>query len=206
LTQHKETQYKETQYKERIPMEIDTALTPTQREKLLDTLHARFEKNMRRHPGVTWADVQARLDAHPDKLWSLNAMESTGGEPDVVGQDAKTGEISFTDCAAESPKGRRSLCYDRDALDARKDAKPENSAVDLAATLGIELLAEADYRALQELGEFDLKTSSWIKTPATIRKLGGALFMDRRYDTVFLYHNGASSYYAARGFRGTLRV
>jgi hypothetical protein len=181
-------------------------LTTAQREELLKTLKARFEKNMNRHKGVEWAKVQAKLEANPGKLWSLAEMERTGGEPDVVGQDKKTGEHIFYDCAAESPKGRRSVCYDREALDARKEHKPKDSAVDMATAMGIELLTEAQYRALQKLGEFDTKTSSWVKTPADIRKLGGALFCDRRYDTVFLYHNGADSYYAARGFRGSLRV
>ncbi len=181
-------------------------LTAEQREALLSTLKARFEKNMNRHEGLDWAAVQARLEADPEKLWSLGEMERTVGEPDVVGQDAQTGEIIFYDCAAESPKGRRSLCYDREALEARKANKPKDSAMDMAAAMGIAILTEEDYRALQELGEFDLKTSSWVQTPAEVRKLGGALFCDRRYDTVFLYHNGADSYYAARGFRGSLRV
>ncbi len=177
-----------------------------QREELLKTLKARFEKNMNRHKDLAWAKVQARLDAAPDKLWSLNEMEKTGGEPDVVGQDKKTGEFIFYDCSAESPKGRRSLCYDREALESRKENKPANSATDMAAAMGIELLTEEQYRELQKLGEFDTKTSSWVKTPSNIRKLGGAVFCDRRYDTVFLYHNGAESYYAARGFRGSLKV
>ena len=177
-----------------------------QQEELLGTLQTRFEKNMHRHEGLAWAAVQARLAAHPEKLDLLDAMESTGGEPDVVGQDTQTGEIIFYDCAAESPKGRRSLCYDREALEARKANKPKDSAVDMAAAMGIALLTEDQYRVLQELGEFDLKTSSWVQTPAEVRKLGGALFCDRRYDTVFVYHNGADSYYAARGFRGSLRV
>lgn len=177
-----------------------------QREELLGTLKARFEKHMNRHPGLAWANVQAKLEANPEKLRSLSEMERTGGEPDVVGFDKKTGEYVFYDCSAESPKGRRSLCYDRAALEARKEHKPENNALDLAAALGIELLTEEQYRELQTLGNFDLKTSSWVKTPAEIRKLGGALFCDRRYDTVFVYHNGAESYYAARGFRGSLRV
>lgn len=177
-----------------------------QQEELLDTLQARFEKNRHRHAGLDWAVVQARLAAHPEKLGSLHEMERTGGEPDVVGQDTQTGEIIFYDCAAESPKDRRSLCYDREALEARKANKPKDSAMDMAAAMGIAILTEEDYRALQELGEFDLKTSSWVQTPAEVRKLGGALFCDRRYDTVFLYHNGADSYYAARGFRGSLRV
>jgi uncharacterized protein DUF4256 len=181
-------------------------LSAEQREDLLKTLKARFEKNMNRHIGLEWAKVQARLEANADHLWSLNEMERTGGEPDVVAFDKKTGEYIFYDCSAESPRGRRSLCYDRAALDARKELKPENSAVDLATSLGIELLTEEQYRELQKLGEFDLKTSSWVSTPAEVRKLGGGLFCDRRYDTVFLYHNGADSYYAARGFRGSLKV
>ncbi|WHX98106.1 DUF4256 domain-containing protein [Neobacillus sp. DY30] len=176
------------------------------REELLSILKARFEKNMDRHKGLVWAEVQAKLEANPDKLWSLNEMEGTGGEPDVVGHDQETGEYIFYDCSVESPKGRRSLCFDRAALDSRKNHKPENSVMDLAATIGIELLSEEQYRELQELGNFDLKTSSWVQTPDNIRKLGGALFCDRRYDTVFVYHNGAESYYAARGFRGLLRV
>jgi hypothetical protein len=181
-------------------------LSSKQREELLATLKARFEKNMPRHKNVTWAEVQARLEGNPQKLWSLHEMEATGGEPDVVGLDKKTGEFIFYDCSAESPKGRRSLCYDRAALDSRKENKPKDNAVDLAAKIGIELLTEEQYRDLQNLGEFDTKTSSWIKTPSRIRDLGGALFCDRRFDTVFLYHNGAESYYAARGFRGSLRV
>ena len=176
------------------------------REELLRTLKARFEKNMNRHKGLEWAKVQARLEANAEKLWSLHEMERTGGEPDVVGHDKKTGEYIFYDCSAESPKGRRSLCYDREALESRKEHKPEDSAIDMAAAMGIELLTEEQYRELQKLGNFDTKTSSWVKTPADIRKLGGALFCDRRYDTVFVYHNGAESYYAARGFRGSLRV
>ena len=181
-------------------------LSAQDREELLKTLKARFEKNMNRHKGLEWTKVQAKLEANPEKLWSLNEMESTGGEPDVVGFDKKTGAYTFFDCSAESPKGRRSLCYDREALEARKEHKPENSAVDMAAAMGIELLAEEQYRELQKLGNFDSKTSSWVKTPSSIRKLGGALFCDRRYDAVFVYHNGAESYYAARGFRGSLRV
>lgn len=181
-------------------------LSPEQREELLMTLQERFEENKNRHKGVDWADVQARLEAKPAKLRSLYEMERTGGEPDVVGHDKKTGEFLFYDCAAESPDGRRSFCYDREALDSRKEHKPANSAMEMAGEMGIELLTEEEYRALQKLGEFDLKTSSWIATPAEIRKLGGALFCDRRYDHVFVYHNGASSYYAARGFRGSLRV
>lgn len=177
-----------------------------QREELLNTLKARFEKNRNRHKGLEWAEIQARLEGDSGKLWSLNEMERTGGEPDVIGQDKKTGEYLFYDCSAESPKGRRSLCYDRAALDARKEHKPENNAVDLAADLGVEILTEEEYRSLQELGSFDTKTSSWVKTPSGIRKLGGAIFCDRRYNTVFVYHNGAESYYAARGFRGLLRV
>jgi len=181
-------------------------LSQEQREELLQTLRARFEKNMSRHPGLEWADVQAKLEANPEKLWSLHEMEETGGEPDVVGHDGKTGEYIFYDCSAESPKGRRSVCYDREALDSRKEHKPKNSAVEMAAAMGIELLTEEQYRELQQLGNFDMKTSSWVITPERIRKLGGALFCDRRYDTVFVYHNGAESYYAARGFRGSLRV
>jgi Protein of unknown function (DUF4256) len=177
-----------------------------QHEELLRTLKARFEKNMNRHEGLEWAKVQAKLEANPEKLWSLNEMERTGGEPDVVGYDKKTGEFIFCDCSAESPKGRRSVCYDREALESRKEHKPENSAIDMAAAMGIELLTEEQYRELQKLGNFDMKTSSWVKTPSDIRKLGGALFCDRRYDSVFVYHNGAESYYAARGFRGSLRV
>ncbi len=181
-------------------------LTPDQQTGLLQTLKVRFEKHTNRHPGISWANVEARLSANPAKLWSLNKMEHTGGEPDVVGFDAKTGEYLFYDCAAESPKGRRSLCYDGKALDARKEFKPENNAMDMAAEMGIEMLTEAQYRELQQLGSFDLKTSSWVQTPAEIRKLGGAIFCDRRYNTVFTCHNGASSYYAARGFRGVLKV
>ena len=177
-----------------------------EREELLRTLQARFEKNMARHKGLKWTDVAARLEANAEKLWSLSEMERTGGEPDVVGFDRKTGEITFYDCSAESPKERRSVCYDREALNARKENKPKNSAIDMATTMGIELLTEDQYRELQTLGEFDLKTSSWVQTPPAIRKLGGALFCDRRYNTVFLYHNGADSYYAARGFRGSLKV
>jgi len=177
-----------------------------QRDELLKTLKARFEKNMTRHKGLDWAKVQAKLEADPEKLWSLSEMERTGGEPDVVGYDKKTGEFIFYDCSTESPKGRRSICYDRAALDARKENKPRDSALDMATAMGVELLTEAQYRELQKLGEFDPKSSSWVKTPPEIRKLGGALYCDRRYDTVFLYHNGADSYYAARGFRGLLRV
>jgi hypothetical protein len=181
-------------------------LSPEQREELLMVLKSRFEKNMGRHKGVAWTAVRSRLDAAPGKLWSLHEMERTGGEPDVVGRDEKTGELIFHDCSAESPDGRRSLCYDREALDSRKEHKPANSAIDMAGAMGIELLTEDEYRALQRAGEFDTKTSSWIATPSDIRKRGGALFCDRRYDHVFVYHNGASSYYAARGFRGSLRV
>ena len=181
-------------------------LSPEQREDLLKALKARFEKNMDRHQGLEWAQVQAKLEANAEKLWSLSEMERTGGEPDVVGHDKKTGEYIFYDCSAESPKDRRSLCYDREALESRKEHKPANNAMDVAAAMGIELLSEEQYRALQKLGNFDTKTSSWVQTPSAIRKLGGALFCDRRYDTVFVYHNGAESYYAARGFRGSLRV
>jgi hypothetical protein len=177
-----------------------------QSASLLGVLKARFEKNMQRHKGLKWADVEARLEAKPAKLWSLDAMEETGGEPDVVGYDKTTGEFIFYDCAAESPKGRRSICYDHKALEARKENKPANSALNMADEMGITILTEEQYRELQQLGAFDLKTSSWVETPADIRKLGGALFCDRRYDTVFTYHNGAESYYAARGFRGALRV
>ena len=177
-----------------------------EREELLGALKARFEKHMDRHKGLEWSKVQARLEANPEKLWSLNEMEKTGGEPDVVGHDKKSGEYVFYDCSAESPKGRRSVCYDRQALDARKENKPKTSAMDMATEMKIELLSEEQYRELQKLGEFDLKTSSWVQTPAEIRKRGGALFCDRRYDQVFLYHNGADSYYAARAFRGALKV
>jgi hypothetical protein len=181
-------------------------LSPSQSEELLNTLKVRFQKNMNRHKGIDWTKVQAKLEANAEKLWSLDDMETTGGEPDVVGYDKKTGEYIFYDCSAESPKGRRSICYDGDALASRKEHKPADSAVEMATAMGIELLTEEEYRALQELGHFDTKTSSWIQTPAAIRKLGGALFCDRRYDHIFLYHNGAESYYAARGFRGSLRV
>ncbi len=181
-------------------------LSPEQHEELLSALKARFEKNMNRHKGLEWAKVQAKLGANPEKLWSLNEMERTGGEPDVVGHDKTTDEYIFYDCAAESPKGRRSLCYDRAALESRKKYKPENSAMDMAAAMGIELLTQEQYRELQKLGNLDTKTSSWVKTPADIRKLGGAIFADFRYGHVFVYHNGAESYYAARGFRGSLRV
>lgn len=192
--------------KAKTEMQQTKDMNATRREELLSVLKARFEKNMNRHEGLEWAKVQAKLKAHPEKLGSLNEMERTGGEPDVVGYDEKTGEYIFYDCSAESPQGRRSLCYDREALESRKEAKPKDSAVDMAAAMGIELLTEEQYRALQKLGNFDLKTSSWVKTPANIRELGGAIFGDRRYDTVFVYHNGAESYYAARGFRGSLRV
>lgn len=181
-------------------------LSSKEREELLNTLKARFEKNMNRHKGLEWAKVQAKLETNREKLWSLHAMESTGGEPDVMGHDSKTGEYIFYDCSAESPKGRRSLCYDHKALESRKEHKPEDSAMEMAADMGIELLTEEEYRELQQLGNFDTKTSSWIKTPAEIRKLGGAIFADYRYGQVFVYHNGAESYYAARGFRGSLRV
>jgi hypothetical protein len=181
-------------------------MTQKQREELLGTLKARFENNMNRHEGLEWARVQAKLEADSDNLWSLNEMERTGGEPDVVGYDEVTDEYIFFDCSAESPRGRRKVCYDRQALESRKEHKPENSALDMAAALGIELLTEAQYRELQTLGEFDTKTSSWVKTPPDIRRLGGALFCDRRFGAVFVYHNGAESYYAARGFRGSLRI
>ena len=181
-------------------------LSSGQRQELLRTLEARFEKNSIRHRGLQWTGIKTRLEANPEKLWSLSEMERTGGEPDVVGHDKNTGEYIFFDCSAESPKDRRSFCYDREALDSRKENKPKNSAIDMAADFGIEVLTEEQYRELQRLGEFDTKTSSWVKTPPAIRKLGGALFCDRRFDTVFLYHNGAESYYAARGFRGMLRV
>jgi Protein of unknown function (DUF4256) len=181
-------------------------LSPEQCEELLRTLKDRFEKNMNRHKGLAWAQIQAKLEANAENLWSLYEMERTGGEPDVVGHDKKTGEYIFYDCSAESPKGRRSVCYDREALESRKEHKPEDNAIDMAAAMGIELLTEEQYRELQKLGHFDTKTSSWVKTPSEIRKLGGALFCDRRYDTVFRYHNGAESYYAARAFRGSLRV
>src|SRR5712675_2707414 len=177
-------------------------LSPEQREEFLRALRARFEKNMNRHKGLEWAQIQAKLEANAGKLWSLNEMERTGGEPDVVGHDKKTGEYIFYDCSAESPKGRRSLCYDGRALTSRKEHKPDGSAIDMAAAMGIEILSQEEYRELQKIGKFDTKTSSWIKTPADIRHLGGAIFCDRRYDTVFVYHNGAESYYAARGFRG----
>jgi hypothetical protein len=181
-------------------------LSPQQREELLKTLQARFEQNRHRHPGMEWAQVQARLQANPEKLWPLSEMERTGGEPDVVGRDLKTGAILFVDCSAESPAGRRNVCYDRAALEARKANKPQDSALDMAAAMGIELLTEADYQALQQLGNFDAKTSSWLQTPVDVRSLGGAIFGDWRYGRVFIYHNGADSYYGARGFRGSLKV
>ena len=184
----------------------NVTLSSKQREELLSALKTRFEKHMNRHEGFKWANVESRLKTNSEKLWSLNEMERTGGEPDVVGQDKKTGEYIFYDCSAESPKDRRSVCYDRKALETRKEHKPKNNAMDMAAAMGIELLTEEQYRKLQDLGDFDTKTSSWVQTPADIRKLGGALFCDRRYDHVFVYHNGAESYYAARGFRGSLRV
>ncbi|HEY6349878.1 MAG TPA: DUF4256 domain-containing protein [Candidatus Angelobacter sp.] len=184
----------------------NVTLSKKQGEEILRALKARFEKNINRHKGLEWAKVQAKLEANAEKLWSLNEMERTGGEPDVVGQDKKTGEYIFYDCSAESPKGRRSLCYDREALESRKEHKPEDNALDMTAAMGIELLTEEQYRELEKFGSFDTKTSSWVKTPSAIRKLGGAVFCDRRYDTVFLYHNGAESYYAARGFRGWLKV
>jgi len=177
-----------------------------QREELLRALKARFEKNMNRHKGLKWAEVQAKLETNTEKLWSLNEMERTGGEPDVVGYDKKTGEYIFYDCSAESPKGRRNICYDHEALESRKEFKPEDNAIDMANAIGIEILTEEQYRELQKLGNFDTKTSSWLKTPFEIRKLGGAIFADRRYDHVFVFHNGASSYYGVRGFRGSLRV
>jgi hypothetical protein len=181
-------------------------LSSQQRQELLRTLKARFEKNMNRHQGLEWSKVQTKLEANTEKLWSLHEMEKTGGEPDVVIHDKKTGEYIFYDCSAESPKARRSICYDGEALESRKENKPADSAMDMALAMGIELLTEEQYRELQRLGDFDTKTSSWVKTPSAIRKLGGALFCDRRFDTVFLYHNGAESYYAARAFRGSLRV
>jgi Protein of unknown function (DUF4256) len=184
----------------------NATLSSKQREELLKTLKARFEKNMNRHRALAWTQVQARLEANAEKLRSLHEMERTGGEPDVISHDKKTGEYTFYDCSAESPKGRRSICYDREALDSRKENKPKDSATGMAEAMGIELLTEEQYRELQKLGNFDAKTSSWVKTPSAIRKLGGALFCDRRFDMVFLYHNGAESYYAARGFRGGLRV
>jgi len=187
-------------------MQKNKEMNAKQREELLTALKARFEKNMNRHKGIDWTKVQAKLEADTEKLWAVNEMERTGGEPDVVGHDKKTGDYIFYDCSAESPKGRRSVCYDREALEARKEHKPKDCAIDMAAAMGIELLTEEQYRELQKLGNFDLKTSSWVKTPADIRELGGALFCDRRYNHVFVYHNGADSYYAARGFRGLRRV
>lgn len=184
----------------------NTNLSPAQREEILRVLKTRFEKNMNRHKGFDWTKIQTKLETNTKKLWSLMEMERTGGEPDVVGYDQKTGEYIFYDCSPESPKGRRNLCYDRKALEARKEFKPKDTAVDMADSIGIDLLTEEQYRELQKLGEFDIKTSSWLKTPSEIRKLGGALFADRRYDHVFVFHNGADSYYAVRGFRGTLRV
>jgi len=181
-------------------------LSQKQREELVKILKARFEKNMNHHKGFEWAKIQAKLNANTEKLWSLNEMERTGGEPDIVGYDKKTGEYIFYDCSAESPKGRRSVCYDREALDARKEHKPKNNAIDMAAAMGIELLSEEQYRELQKLGNFDTKTSSWVKTPSEIRKLGGAIFADFRYGNVFVYHNSAESYYAVRAFRGLLKV
>jgi len=186
--------------------EKKSSLSPKQREELIRALKARFEKNMNRHKGLEWAKVQARLETRAEKLWSLNEMERTGGEPDVVGHDKKTGEYVFFDCSAETPKGRRSICYDREGLESRKEFKPENTAMDMAAAMGIEMLTEAQYRELQKLGEFDAKTSSWLITPPDIRTLGGAIFGDFRYGNVFIYHNGAQSYYGARAFRGSLRV
>lgn len=181
-------------------------LSPKQRDELLRTLKGRFDKNMNRHQGLEWAKIMAKLEANLEALWSLAEMEATGGEPDVVGHDKNTGEYIFFDCSPDSPKGRRSLCYDREALDSRKEHKPKNNAVDMATAMGVELLSEEQYRELQRLGDFDTKTSSWVRTPVSIRKLGGALFCDRRFDTVFVYHNGAESYYAARAFRGSRRV
>lgn len=181
-------------------------ISSAERDELFKVLESRFEKNMNRHKGLEWAKVRAKLEANPEKLWSLNEMEITGGEPDVVGNDKKTGEYIFYDCSAESPKGRRSICYDHEALESRKEHKPENSAIQMGADMGIEILTEEEYRDLQKLGKFDTKTSSWVKTPSAIRKLGGAIFCDCRYNHVFTYHNGAESYYAARGFRGSLRV
>ena len=187
-------------------MSKEKNLTATHQAELINTLKARFEENMPRHTDLSWANVQSRLEAHPEKLWSLNEMERTGGEPDVVGRDKETDEVIFYDCAPESPEGRRALCYDQAALEARKKNKPAGSAAGLAEEMGVALLTEAEYRALQNLGEFDLKTSSWVLTPTKVRDLGGALFCDRRFDTVFVYHNGADSYYSARGFRAALRV
>ena len=185
---------------------MNKELSPNQREELLNTLKARFEKNEARHKGIEWANVQAKLETNSEKLWSLHVMEETGGEPDIVGHDNNSGEYIFYDCAAESPKGRRSLCYDLEAWESRKEHKPADSAMEMATAMGIEMLTEAQYRELQQLGNFDTKTSSWVKAPDNIRKLGGAIFCDRRYDTVFTYHNGAESYYAGRAFRGALRV
>jgi hypothetical protein len=193
-------------HRERDMASESKTLSPEQRDGLLTALKARFEKNAQRHPAIDWADVHERLRQDPGKLWSLHEMERTGGEPDVIGRNEATGELLFVDCSPESPGGRRSVCYDQQALEARKEHKPGDSAIHMAAAMGIELLTEEEYRRLQQLGEFDRKTSSWVKTPPEIRKLGGALFCDRRYDTVFLYHNGAQSYYAARGFRGSLWV
>ncbi len=187
-------------------MQANKELSPEQRERLLSTLKTRFERNMQRHQGLEWAKVQAKLEANPEKLWSLHEMERTGGEPDVVGHDPQTGEYIFFDCSAQSPKGRRSICFDRQGQEARQKHRPEHNAVDMAADMGIELLTEDQYRALQKLGEFDTKTSSWVQTPAEIRELGGALFCDRRYDHVFVHHNGAQSYYGSRAFRGSLRI
>ncbi len=181
-------------------------LSPEQDEEIIRTVKARFEKNMNRHQGLEWTKVQAKLETNPKKLWSLNEMERTGGEPDVIVHDEQADEYIFYDCSVESPKGRRSVCYDREALESRKEHKPKNNAIEMAADMGIEILTEEQYRELQKLGNFDTKSSSWVNTPPNIRKLGGAIFCDRRYDTVFVYHNGAESYYAARGFRGSLRV
>jgi len=181
-------------------------LSPQRRKELLAALKGRFEKNVNRHKGLAWGEVQAKLEADTETLWSINEMETSGGEPDVVGHDKKTGEYTFYDCSEESPKGRRSVCYDREALDSRKEHKPKDNAFDMAAAMGIELLTEEQYRGLQKLGDFDTKTSSWVKTPSAVRKLGGAFFCDRRFDTVFVYHNGAESYYAGRAFRGSLKV
>ena len=187
-------------------MQANKELSPEQRERLLSTLKTRFERNMQRHQGLEWAKVQTKLEANLEKLWSLHEMERTGGEPDVVGHDPQTGEYIFFDCSAQSPKGRRSTCFDRQGQEARKEHRPEHNAVDMAADMGIELLTEDQYRALQKLGEFDTKTSSWVQTPAEIRELGGALYCDRRYNHVFVYHNGAQSYYGSRAFRGSLRI
>ena len=189
-----------------IVRELNRELSPEQRDELIRTLKARFENNMNRHKGLEWTKVQTKLEINFDKLWSLNEMERTGGEPDVVGQDKKTGEYIFFDCSPESPKGRRNVCYDREGQESRKSFRPENNAVDMAAAIGIEVLTEEEYRELQKLGNFDTKTSSWIKTPSAIRKLGGAIFADRRYNHVFVYHNSAPSYYGVRGFRGSLRI